>query len=89
VEAMGERKGSNNGVRVAHAAMVWPLGLPPQLRTAEWGTGERTDDLPGDGRQHLGELSEIGITQAVESATKAFRLATVGATQYPHQVVHR
>jgi hypothetical protein len=77
VDTTGGLERSDNCVRVQHAAAVWSQGMLPLLLTADCGAGERTDDLAGGWRHHLGELGEVWITQAVESATKAFRLASV------------
>lgn len=87
MDTRGELQRSNNCVRVEHAVMVLSQGMQPLLRTADWGAGERTCDRAGDGRRRLGELGEVWTTQAVESATKVFRLASVIASPYHDHVV--
>jgi hypothetical protein len=87
VETMGELQRSNNCVRVERAAVAWSQGMQLVLRTADWGAGERSNDLAGDWRQHLGELGKAWITQVVVSATKAFRLASVIARPCHDHVV--
>jgi hypothetical protein len=79
-------KRSTNCVWIEHAAAVWSQGMQPLLRTVHC-AGERTGDLGRDWRQHLGELSDVWIIQAVEWATKAFRLASVTALHYHHYMV--
>ena len=87
METIGGLKRSNNCVWIEHAAVVWSQGMQPPLGTVHGGAGERTGDLGGDWRQHLSELGEVWIIQAVEWATKAFRLASATALHYHHYVV--
>jgi hypothetical protein len=87
VDTRGELQRRNNCVRVQYTAVVLSQGMQPVLRTADWGADERTCDRARDGRRRVGELGEVWITQAVESATKAFRLASVIASPYHDHVV--